>query len=121
MRSRMVLVSGKLEQFVLGEQATDRNDLVNQARTELYRAQCNCPYWHGASGGLYLPHLRNAVYNHLIAADTLLEAAGGRPSRWAQIDADDFNLDARKEVRLAGGRLGGFLAPGCGGGPFELR
>ena len=26
------------------------------------------PYWHGAFGGLYLPHLRNAIYRHLISA-----------------------------------------------------
>ena len=36
--------------------------LVEQARTSLYRGQCNCSYWHGAFGGIYLPHLRNAVY-----------------------------------------------------------
>ena len=36
--------------------------LVEQARTALYRGQCNCAYWHGAFGGVYLPHLRNAIY-----------------------------------------------------------
>ncbi len=44
-------------------------DLLERARAELYRGQCNCAYWHGAFGGIYLPHLRNAVYNHLIAAE----------------------------------------------------
>ena len=29
----------------------------------LYRGQCNCGYWHGAFGGIYLPHLRNAIYH----------------------------------------------------------
>ena len=74
----------------------------------------------GRFGGLYLPHLRHAVYNHLIAADTLIESACGRPSRWVQIDADDFNLDARKEIRLAGDRLVAFLAPSRGGHLYEL-
>ena len=46
---------------------------------ELYRGQCNCGYWHGAFGGIYLPHLRNAVYQHLIAADNLLDRAVGPP------------------------------------------
>ena len=40
------------------------DELLAEARTELYRGQCNCGYWHGAFGGIYLPHLRNAVYNH---------------------------------------------------------
>ena len=37
-----------------------------------------CGYWHGAFGGAYLPHLRNAVFQHLIAADNLLDAAARR-------------------------------------------
>ena len=49
--------------------------LIDQARAELYRGQCNCGYWHGAFGGAYLPHLRNAVFQHLISADNLLDAA----------------------------------------------
>ena len=56
----------------------------------------------------------------MIAADTLLESACGRPTRWVQIDADDFNLDARKEIRLAGDRVVAFLAPSRGGHLYEL-
>ena len=61
-----------------GGRAAPAATLIDQARTELYRGQCNCGYWHGAFGGAYLPHLRNAVYEHLIAADNLLDAAQGR-------------------------------------------
>ena len=39
------------------------------ARSALYRAQCNCSYWHGVFGGLYLHHLRSAVFENLIRAD----------------------------------------------------
>ena len=31
-----------------------------EAERELHRGQCNCAYWHGVFGGLYLPHLRSA-------------------------------------------------------------
>ena len=56
-----------------------------------------------------------------------MESACGRPSSSAQIDADDFNLNARKEIRLAGDRLVAFLAQprrtfvraGRAGGPRE--
>ena len=71
----------------------------------LYRGQCNCGYWHGAFGGIYLPHLRNAVYRSLIAADNLLDRATGRPETWVDATADDFNFDARQEVRLANDRM----------------
>ncbi|TWT58596.1 Alpha-amylase 1 [Thalassoglobus neptunius] len=89
-------------------------------RLELYRGQCNCPYWHGAFGGLYLPHLRNAIYRHLIAADTLLEKASGRSGRWVDISAEDFNLDARQEIRIASDRLIAYLSPARGGHLYEL-
>jgi len=120
MYSRMLQVSGRLEELNAGNVPAERRAALNDARTELYRAQCNCPYWHGAFGGLYLPHLRNAIYRRLISADTLLETAAGRPARWVQVDADDYNLDARKEVRIAGDRLVAYLAPARGGQLYEL-
>lgn len=38
----------------------------------LHKAQCNCAYWHGVFGGIYLPHLRNAVYENIIEGEKLL-------------------------------------------------
>ena len=71
MYCRMREVSGRLEAIAIDAgRPAESGDSCSLARTELYRAQCNCPYWHGAFGGLYLPHLRNAIYKHLISADT---------------------------------------------------
>jgi len=120
MYSRMLQVSDRLQQALQNGRGLRHPQQIDEARTALYRAQCNCSYWHGAFGGLYLPHLRNAVYRHLIEADTLLETATGRTGRWVQIDAEDYNLDARQEVRIAGDRLVAFLAPGRGGHLYEL-
>ena len=53
-------------------------DYLEIARQELYRGQCNCAYWHGSFGGLYLPHLRNAIYSGLIAAHNAIDDAEGR-------------------------------------------
>ncbi len=99
--------------------------LLDQARAELYRGQCNCSYWHGAFGGAYLPHLRNAVYQHLISADNLLDAAEGRglgenDQTWVELTTDDYNFDARPEVRLASNRLIALIAPSHGGHLYEL-
>ncbi len=117
---RMLEVSRKLQELVGSTAGTEHADLISAARIELYRAQCNCSYWHGAFGGLYLPHLRNAVYHHLIAADSLLEQAAGQTSPWVRIDAGDFNLDARKEIRIASDRLAAYFAPSRGGHLYEL-
>jgi alpha-amylase len=118
MYCRMREVSSRLGQF--SEAHVRQPELLHEARTALYRGQCNCPYWHGAFGGLYLPHLRNAIYRQLIAADSLVEALAGRQGRWVHIEAGDFNLDARKEIRLSGDRLIAYLAPARGGHLYEL-
>lgn len=122
MYARMQLVSRRLHEAV---QAGAAGELIDQARLELYRGQCNCSYWHGAFGGVYLPHLRNAVYQHLIAADNLLdqhENRGWQPEAlaWVSLDAGDFNLDGRPEARLANNRLTTFVAPVEGGQIYEL-
>jgi 4-alpha-glucanotransferase len=134
MYARMMMVSGRLHSLVEGNGSPsgmpdgfaaggDRiinQELVEQARKALYRGQCNCSYWHGAFGGVYLPHLRNAVYAQLIAADNLLDRATGRTEPWVSIAADDFNLDGRQEVQLASNRLLALLAPARGGHLYEL-
>ncbi len=122
MYARMQLVSRRLQEAI---DAGAVGELIDQARLELYRGQCNCSYWHGAFGGVYLPHLRNAVYQHLIAADNLLDQHENRgwqtdAEPWVTLDAGDFNLDGRPEARLANNRLTTFVAPVEGGQIYEL-
>lgn len=122
MYSRMQLVSRRLQEMV-DEGAAGQ--LIDQARLELYRGQCNCSYWHGAFGGVYLPHLRNGVYQHLIAAENLLnqyERRGWQQDQqaWVEIDAGDFNLDGRPESRLANNRLLALVSPAVGGQLYEF-
>jgi len=117
MYARMMMVSRRLDDaFRLGGDQARLED----AQRELYRGQCNCSYWHGAFGGIYLPHLRNAVYNHLIAADNILDEIEGRPSNWVSAAIDDFDLDAHKEVSLVNDRLMCLFAPSRGGMMYEL-
>ncbi|MBI4505352.1 MAG: DUF1925 domain-containing protein, partial [Chloroflexi bacterium] len=35
---------------------------------ELWQGQCNCPYWHGVFGGIYLTAIRAEMYRRLIVA-----------------------------------------------------
>ncbi len=42
------------------------------AEYELHMAQCNCVYWHGVFGGIYLPHLRMKISEHLISARKII-------------------------------------------------
>jgi alpha-amylase len=95
-------------------------DPLVSARQELYRAQCNCPWWHGAFGGLYLPHLRNAAYHSLIAAENALLESEKRDSNWVEAEQADWDFDGRDEVCLANNRLAAFFKPDRGGCMYEL-
>lgn len=117
MYTRMMMASRRIEQA--REQGVE-GDVFRSARQSLYRGQCNCPYWHGAFGGIYLPHLRNAIYNQLIASENLLDQAIGKTGGFVEATVDDYNFDLRQEVRLAGDKLICLLAPSSGGQMYEL-
>ncbi len=121
MYARMIEVSNRLGAKLADPLLSDdeRESLLD-ARTHLYRGQCNCSYWHGAFGGLYLPHLRNAVYRELIEADTILESVGREPGAWVDVSTADYNLDARLELKLSNHRLVAWLSPATGGHLYEL-
>ncbi|MGH9253036.1 MAG: alpha-amylase/4-alpha-glucanotransferase domain-containing protein, partial [Vicinamibacterales bacterium] len=70
-------------------------------RELLHLAQANDAYWHGLFGGLYLPHLRRAVWNSIVELEAMLD----RVKRRSAIEAVDRDLDGRLEVFLVNGSL----------------
>ncbi|MFQ5483308.1 MAG: alpha-amylase/4-alpha-glucanotransferase domain-containing protein, partial [Nitrospinaceae bacterium] len=113
LHKKMLHVSRKVGQMEPGAAA------AAEARAELYRGQCNCAYWHGMFGGLYLNYLRHAVYHHLIRAESLAEAnlrpAGGLTVEWL-----DFDLDGQVEVVVTHPQMSAEVAPARGGALVEL-
>ena len=114
---RMMEISTRL---ALAEQnpQCDAGQLA-RIRQHLYRGQCNCSYWHGAFGGLYLPHLRNAVYASLIEADNQLEKLTRESDSWVDVSTGDYNLDTQNEVRLSNQRMVAYFSPSAGGHLYE--
>lgn len=110
MHKRMLYTSGKI---------ADAGAKSKNALLALYKAQCNCAYWHGVFGGLYLHHLRNAVYSNLIGAQNILElpknAKGLLESEVLDIDKDGFD-----EIVAENGQLRVFVSPKEGGSIIEL-
>ncbi len=52
----------------LGEKIRSSDPLYD----EYLKVQCNCAYWHGIFGGIYLPHLRHALWKQMIHIDRKL-------------------------------------------------
>jgi alpha-amylase len=74
---------------------TEENPLL-----PLYRAQCNDAYWHGVFGGLYLPHLRHALYENLIKAELLYDQERHTEKEWVESERLDLNGDGDEEIIL---------------------
>jgi alpha-amylase len=105
MHKRMLHISNRLRRRQVGGQALDH----------LLQAQCNCAYWHGLFGGLYLGHLRQAVHQHLIAAESLLDKAARGEGPWARSTVEDLDIDGHQEVLLANQDLDVVVHPAYGG------
>lgn len=92
---------------------------------ELWQGQCNCAYWHGVFGGLYLADIRAADYHHLLRAENLADglaagplpdasgAAGGHGRRppLARLVATrtDFDCDGIAELLVDGPLMNVYL------------
>ena len=80
-----------------------------EAIDHIWQAQCNCPFWHGVFGGVYLEHIRHANFGHMAKADALL-FPGAQPP-----DVRDWDYDGRDEVCLRSAGHLAIVAPGRGG------
>jgi hypothetical protein len=103
LHKRMIMVSGEVR--AAGAPA--------EALRNLYKGQCNDPYWHGVFGGLYLPHLREAAYHHLLEA----EKAAPDPAGWRVLD---YDCDGRGELAFRDQTFGLLVKPAAGGMLAEI-
>ena len=85
------------------------------ARRAIGRAQCNDAYWHGVFGGLYLPHLRAAVWHHLAIAERDLRAGEGLAWEVRDLDGDGYD-----EIWVHSADCSVVIAPARGGAVEDL-
>ena len=123
MHKKMLWVSQKVEaaRKRVEKKSTPKEKAVFQeALLALYRGQCNCPYWHGVFGGLYLNHLRFAVYRQLIEAERLAESLLPVSPSGFHVQTADFNKDGRDEIVVESAHYHAVLEPYAGGSLSEL-
>jgi len=75
-----------------------------EARRALWKSQGNCVYWHGIFGGLYLPHLREALYRELILVERFLAP------RSAHLERADFDLDGCEDALIEAREWGAWVS-----------
>ena len=90
------------------------------ARTELFRSPCNCAYWHGMFGGLYLNNLRHALTTATLAAESQLDQLEGIGRTSLQIAVNDFDADLQDEVAVRNQLYSAIVHPALGGGLSEI-
>lgn len=114
MRQRMQYTSRRVEKI---QNARKKKE----AESALWKGECNCPYWHGVFGGLYLHHLRRSTYENLIEADVISSEVNRNfksgALHWEQID---INQDGQLECILENPLLKLFIIPHQGGRLSEL-
>ncbi len=112
MHKRMLALSARVDGLPAAARAQQGEQLTNL----LYQAQANDAYWHGLFGGLYLPHLRRAVWNALIELEERLDRIAPRPSHFEH----DLDNDGAVEIVLCNAELQIVLAGDGSGALREL-
>ena len=127
MHKKMLRVSGKIHKFLNEYSGETSIKLLDN----LWAGQCNCPYWHGVFGGVYLFHIRSAVYENLLKAELLLDRLkkkvrkgqenqkGSQALNNAVCEKTDFDLDGRYEILIETEKQNFYIAPSNGGACFE--
>ncbi|MDH3256668.1 MAG: DUF1926 domain-containing protein [Nitrospinota bacterium] len=114
LHKRMLYAGNKVKRLSPGHQET------SGALRALYRSQCNCAYWHGLFGGLYLNYLRHALYAQIIAAENSADDLLFGTDRGLSMATIDFNQDGFEEMVVSNPEMNAFIAPARGGALMEL-
>lgn len=118
MHKKMYYVAAKIEQLK-GKVTPAKKKKLAEAEDLLFQGQCNCPYWHGVFGGLYLNHLRYATYNRFIRAEAITDSLNASP-KTGRVKLTDFDDDGRDEILVETPHLNAYFSPRHGGSMFEL-
>lgn len=119
LHKKMLYVSDKVHRAneALGGTSTKPAAKAQRMFDALWAGQCNCAYWHGVFGGLYLPHLRQALYRELLQAEKLADKVL-IPER-VSVKQEDFDKDGQAEILCESPHQNIYISPQSGGSLFE--
>ena len=117
MHKKMMFVSGKLMEL---SKKKDSGNILTLAEKNLFRGQCNCAYWHGIFGGIYLYQLRGTVFQHLIESEVLMDKALYGGKQFQTVRVFDFDNNGFDEVIMENRKTALYFSPSEGGILKEL-
>src|SRR6266851_4244027 len=94
-------------------------DTAKEGLAHLWKAQANDTYWHGLFGGIYMGHVRSAIYHHLIKAEIAADRVRFGPGHWQRYEFTDFDRDSQNELIIESDQQNLYLDPLHGGTIFE--
>ncbi len=86
---------------------------------DLWKAQANDTYWHGLFGGIYMAHVRSAIYHHLIKAENAAARLLQKQTPWQRYEFTDFDRDTQQELIIESDQQNLYIDSLRGGTIFE--
>ncbi len=104
----------RVHERVYAAGATEASGIVH-----LWKSQANDTYWHGLFGGIYMTHVRSAIYHHLIKAENAADRILHGMAPWLQYEFIDFERDTQKKLIIESDQQNLYIDPEHGGTLFE--
>ena len=113
LNKRTLLLSRELDAL-----ESEKGLRLDEAKRELYKSECNCAYWHGLFGGVYLSSLRHALHRNLLSAEGRYMEA--RAIKGLELVDDDIWNEGTNQVLVRGAGMAATVAPSHGGAIAEF-
>jgi alpha-amylase len=104
----------RVHERVYAAGATEASGVVH-----LWKAQANDTYWHGLFGGIYMTHVRSAIYHHLIKAENAADRILHGTASWQRCELIDFERNTREKLIIESDQQNLYIDPEHGGTLFE--
>ncbi|QBD82230.1 DUF1926 domain-containing protein [Ktedonosporobacter rubrisoli] len=101
------------------KQVYDAGATEESGTVQLWKAQANDTYWHGLFGGIYMGHVRSAIYHHLIKAENAAARLRYGDTSWQRYEFTDFDCDSQNELIVETDQQNLYIDPQRGGALFE--
>lgn len=118
MQKKLQHLSDKINAFEGQQLKPADRKILEKANYHLWKASCNCTYWHGIFGGLYLPHLRHAVYQEMIICEKYTDQL--EKVAKLTIEEKDIDIDGYDEILIKNEDIQLTVSPAKGGIIEEL-